>query len=285
MNARIKNIPLIDSHLHLWDVELMDYPWLQEVPAINRSFSIGDYQDQTVGLNLEKMVFVQCECLPHQNMDEIKFVEQQALKDSRIKGMIAYAPMEKGEAIIPLLELFKKNPLIKGIRRMYDDTPECCTDPDFLTAVRLLPQYGLSMDLSIKPASVAQTLSLISACPETQFILDHLGKPDIKHNGFDQFKQDVDAFAQLPNVVAKVSGLITEADWNHWSGEEISEYILYAIDCFGFDRLMFGGDWPVVLLAGTYNEWLQALFRSLEKYSDEDLRKLFCDTACKVYRI
>jgi len=285
MNARIKNIPVIDSHLHLWDVELMDYPWLQEVSAINRSFYIGDYQDQTAGLNLEKMVFVQCECLPHQNVDEIKFVEQQALKDSRIKGIVAYAPMEKGEAIIPLLELFKKNPLIKGIRRMYDDTPECCTDPDFLTAVRLLPQYGLSMDLSIKPGSVAQTLSLISACPETQFILDHLGKPDIKHNGFDQFKQDADAFAQLPNVVAKVSGLITEADWNNWSGEEISGYILHAIDCFGFDRLMFGGDWPVVLLAGTYNEWLQALFRSLEKYSDEDLRKLFYDTACKVYRI
>jgi len=285
MNTRIQNIPLIDSHLHLWDVELLDYPWLQDVPAINRSFSIEDYQDQTAGANIKKMVFVQCECLPDQSIKEIEFVEQQALKDPRIVGIIAYAALEKGSEIIPTLELYQQNQLIKGVRRMYDDTPELCTDQNFLAAVRLLPQYGLSMDLSIKPASVAQTLSMIQSCPETQFILDHLGKPDIRHNGYGQYKKDMDAFAALPNVTAKISGLITEADWNDWSEEEIHKYIAYAIGCFGPGRLMFGGDWPVVLLAGTYNKWLQALFISVEAYSDEALHKLFCDTASKVYRI
>jgi len=285
MKSRIQNIPLIDAHVHLWDVELLDYPWLQDVSAINRSFSIEDYQGQTEGVNIKKMVFVQCECLPEQSLDEIKFIEQQAINDPRISAIVAYVALEKGTNIIPALEFYKQHPLVRGVRRMYDSTPELCTDPDFLTAVRLLPQYGLSMDLSIKPASVAQTLIMIQSCPDTQFILDHLGKPDIKQDGYSQFKQDMNAFAALPNVTAKISGLITEADWNHWSEEEIRKYITYAIGCFGPNRLMFGGDWPVVLLAGTYNKWLQALFRSVEEYSDEELHKLFYDTASKVYRI
>lgn len=285
MNSRIKNIPLIDSHLHLWDVELLEYPWLQDVSAINKSFLIQDYQEQTEDVNIKKMVFVQCECMPHQSLQEINFIEQQAIKDTRISGIVAYAALEKGFEIIPALELFKQHPLVKGVRRMYDDTPELCTNPDFLAAVRLLPKYGLSMDLSIKPASVQQTLLMVQSCPDTQFILDHLGKPDIKHDCYEQFKKDIDAFAALPNVVAKISGLITEADWTTWSYDEIQKYITYAIGSFGPDRLMFGGDWPVVLLAGTYNQWLQALFRCLEQYPDEVLRKLFHDTANKVYRI
>ncbi|WP_285056205.1 amidohydrolase family protein [Pedobacter ginsengisoli] len=285
MNTRIQNIPLIDSHLHLWDVELLDYPWLQDVPEINKSFSITDYQDETKDLNIEKMIFVQCECLPEQSMEEIRFVEQQALKDPRIRGMVAYAPLEKGSEIIPTLALFKQHQLVRGVRRMYDDTPEICTDPDFLTAVRLLPEYGLSMDLSIKPSSAAQTLLMIRACPDTQFVLDHLGKPDIKNDGFNKFRQDMDAFASLPNVVAKISGLLTETNWYHWSEEEVGKYIAYAIGCFGPDRLMFGGDWPVVLLAGTYNQWLQTLFKCVRSYTDEDIHKLFYDTANKIYRI
>jgi L-fuconolactonase len=285
MSSRIQNIPLIDSHLHLWDIELLDYPWLKDVPKINKSFSIVDYQDETKSLNIEKMVFVQCECLPEQSIAEIRFVEQQALKDPRIRGMVVYAPLEKGSEILPALALFKQNQLIKGVRRMYDDTPEICTDPDFLTAVRLLPEYGLCMDLSIKPSSAARTLLMIQSCPDTQFVLDHMGKPDIKNDGFSQFKQDMDAFASLPNVVVKISGLITEADWDHWSEEEVCKYITYAIDCFGTDRSMFGGDWPVILLAGNYDQWLQALIKCVKRYSDEDIHKLFYDTANKVYRI
>jgi len=285
MNSSIQNIPLIDSHLHLWDVKLMDYPWLEGLPAINKSFSVTDYQNATLGYAVEKMVFVQCECLPEQSLLEVEFVGQQALKDPRISGIVAYAALERGAELLPVLELYKQNRLVKGVRKMYDDTPELCTDPDFLTAVRLLPKYGLSMDLSIKPSSASQTLSMIQSCPDTQFVLDHLGKPDIGNGKFDQFKHHMDAFAALPNVVAKISGLITEADWNNWTAEELREYVLYAIGCFGFDRLMFGGDWPVLSLAGSYDQWLRALFRCVESCSEEDLHKLFYTTAAKIYHI
>lgn len=263
----------------------MQYEWLDNVPAIHKSFFIEDFNAQSAAYSIEKMVFVQCECLPEQAFDEIHFVEEQALKDDRIKGIVAYAPMEKGKAIVPILELYNSNPLVKGVRRMYDDNPSVCTTEGFIDAVRLLPDFNLSMDLSIKPASVTHTLEMIRSCPDTQFVLDHLGKPDIKHHSFDEFKMNMDAFAKLPNVVAKISGLITEADWESWKADEIAEYISFAMDRFGAERLMFGGDWPVVLLAGSHQQWIDTVFSSLERYTDEQLHKVFYTTANRIYRL
>lgn len=285
MRPNIHDLQIIDTHLHLWDPGHLNYSWLQDVPAINKTFLIEDYQAQTANFNIKKMIFVQCESLPEQALAEIAFVEAQSLKDPRIQGIVAYAPLEKGIAIKPILEQYRANPLIKGVRRMYDDIPMLCTDPDFLKAVQALPAHELTMDLSIKPSSIQQTLSMIKSCPDTQFILDHLGKPDIKNYKYEDFKQNMEEFAALPNVLAKVSGLVTEADWKNWSDTEINEYINYAIKCFGSERLMFGGDWPVVLLASSYEKWLQTLFNSLSTYSDSDLHSLFYKTAESVYKL
>jgi L-fuconolactonase len=285
MNFDIRQIPIIDSHLHIWDVDLLEYPWLKDVPAINRTFSISEYREQTADYPITKMIFVQCECLPEQALAEIAFVSAQAAIDPGISGIVAYAPLEKGDAVAELLEQYQQNPLVKGVRRMYDDQPDLCIAKDFVTAVKMLPKYGLTMDLSVKPASIPQTLELIKSCPDTQFILDHLGKPDIKNGGFDQYKEDIAAFAQFPNVTAKISGLVTEADWQSWTVEEIQKYIVYAMGCFGSDRLMFGGDWPVVLLAGSYNQWMQALIQALDQYKREDVQKLLYSTAATLYKL
>lgn len=263
----------------------MQYEWLATEPAIHKSFFIEDFSVQTAAYSIEKMVFVQAECLPEQAFDEIHFVEEQALNDNRIKGMVAYAALEKGKAIVPILELYSSNPLVKGVRRMYDDNPELCTTEAFIAAVRLLADFNLSMDLSIKPTSVAHTLEMIGSCPDTQFVLDHLGKPDIKHHSIAEFKRNMEAFAKLPNVVAKISGLITEADRESWSADEVAEYISYAMDCFGADRLMFGGDWPVLLLAGSYQQWIETVLNCLERCTEEQLHKVFYATANRVYRL
>jgi L-fuconolactonase len=282
---RIQEIPIIDAHLHLWDTTKMDYPWLEDEISIKRDFLMEDYQQQTVNFSIQKMVFVQCECKAEQYLDELAFVSNQALTDPRLKGIVAYAAIEQGKDIKKVLETFQSNPLIKGVRRMYDTSPELCVDADFLDAVRLLPSYNLSCDISIKPASVEQTLKMIRLCPDTQFVLAHLAKPDIRNGSLTEFKKNMDAFASLPNVVAKISGLITEADREEWTTADIRPYIDYAIDSFGFDRLMYGGDWPVVLLAGTYPQWLSSLFTCVESCSDTELNKLFYDTANSVYRL
>jgi L-fuconolactonase len=283
--TEIMNIPVIDSHLHLWDISRLKYAWLDEVPPINKTFLITDYQKATQNTDIKKMVFVQCECEPAQCVDEINFVMEQAAIDKRIQGIVAYAPMEKGKSITDLLNVYKQNKLVKGVRRMYDGTPSLCHSSDFIAALNLLPQYGYNFDVSIKPGSMPATLQMIKNCPDTFFIIAHLGKPDIINNGLLAFQKNVDELAALPNVVAKISGLITEADLQNWSAETLKPYIEHALITFGPDRLTFGGDWPVVLLAGNFEQWLNTITEILQHLSKAELKKIFYSNAEIFYKL
>lgn len=285
MKIMFENIPIVDAHLHLWDLQRMQYPWLDEVPAIRKSFLSADYREATKGMSIEKMVFVQAECLPGQFLEEVRFVTEQAQQDNRIQGIVAYAPVEEGKQVCAALDALKQFTLVKGVRRMYDETPALCCSPGFLEGVRLLPQYGFSFDLSVQPHAIPHTIEMIAACPETQFILDHLGKPRIAAGALDEYKRNIAKLAAFPNVAAKLSGLVTAADHQHWQPKDLAPYIRYAVDCFGEDRLLFGSDWPVVLLAGTCRQWLDALQDGLKYYSTAALEKIFHVNAMKIYRL
>ncbi len=171
------------------------------------------------------------------------------------------------------------------MRRITENEPGICLQQNFLEAMQLLVKYDLSLDVSIKPFQTAETISLIQQCHENNFILDHLGKPAIATNGFEQFKKDIRQFAAFPNVVAKISGLITEANWNSWNTEDIRPYIEYAIEQFGFERLMFGGDWPVVLLAGSYKKWIDTILEITKDYTAQQQDRLFYLNAKTIYHI
>lgn len=276
---------VIDAHLHLWDVERFRYPWLNEVPAIRQTYLIENYQKAITGYDVESMVFVQCECLPQQAFDEVQFIEEQAEKDKRIKAIVAYASLERGELVKDYLVKISKHSLVKGVRRMTGGEPGLCLNTNFKNAVRLLPTHNLTLDLSIKPYQIEETIELIKECPDTIFILDHLGKPDIANNKFAEYKKRIGQFASFPNVAAKISGLITEANWRHWKQQDIEPYIAFAIEQFGFDRLMFGSDWPVVLLAGSYQKWMDCIVNITVKYTEEERSKLFYKTAQKYYQL
>lgn len=285
MKKVLQQQPIIDTHLHLWDTTLMRYPWLESVPTINQSFLLQDYQRAVQDYQVAQLVFVQAACLPEQYLDEVRFVTAQAEKDARIRGIVAYAPVETGKQLTTVLDILKGYPLVKGVRRMYDDNPALCCSPAFLEGVHLLGENGFSFDISIKPASIPDTIKMMAAVPDTLFILDHLGKPDIKGGGLAAYQAQIAAMAKLPNVVAKLSGLITEANWNNWTAAELVPYIQHAVDCFGTDRLLFGGDWPVVLLAGTWVQWIEALEVGLAGCSAADLQKIFYDNAVNIYRL
>ena len=276
---------IIDTHLHLWDTAKLHYPWLQQIARINKPFFLEDYTIATLGYEVESMVFVQCECVPEEAVAELEFVNEQNITDGRIKAIVAYAALEKGNAIEPYLQIVSNNKLVKSVRRITENEPGICLQPDFLEAMPLLVKYNLSLDISIKPFQTAETISLIQQCPENIFILNHLGKPAISNNGFEIFKKDIRQFASFPNVVAKISGLITEANWNSWNSNDIEPYIEYAIEQFGFERLMFGSDWPVVLLAGSYKKWVDTLLEITKGCSETELNNLFYQTAKKIYDI
>lgn len=276
---------IIDTHLHLWNINRISYPWLDEVPAIKKTFLIEDYQQAAKDFEITNMVFVQCDCVAEQSLEEISFVREQAAKDARIKGMVAFAPIEKGKAAADYLDEITKDNFVKSIRRMTGNEPGLTLTQNFIDGTKLLSDYNLNCDICIKPHQAEEYINYIKQCPETFFVLDHLGKPDIAHNKLEEFKKNIGAFAALPNVIAKVSGLITEADWQNWNTETLKPYIIAAIDAFGFDRLIYGGDWPVALLAGSYSEWLKSLLEILQDYKDEDVNKMLYSKAIKFYKL
>lgn len=276
---------IIDSHLHLWGLDKLHYPWLDTVPAIRRNFMPEDYADAAAGLNVEAMVVVEAACLPGEYQQEVNFIMQQAAIDKRIQAIVAYAPVEDEAALETALQFFSTVPMVKGVRRMYDDDPSLCVQPAFIKNVQRLAAYEYSFDISAKPHALQHTIELIAHCPETQFVLDHLGKPGIKHNAFDEYRKHIDLLSGLKNVKAKLSGLVTESAWDAWSPKDLQPYIDYAIEKFGFDRLMFGSDYPVVLLAAGYRQWITTVQNAISGCSAAEANALFYENAKATYRL
>jgi len=281
------NFPIIDTHLHLCDYDNIRYPWLEELPSLQRSFLLKDYDQACGTVTVEKMVFVQYESDPLLYKDEIAFVSSEAQKDPRLSGIVSWAPLEKGDAVRPELEELFPNTLIKGIRRIiqFEENIEFCLQPDFIKGVQLLPDFNWSFDICIYHTQMANTIKLVKRCPNVQFILDHIGKPDIKNRLFEPWATEIRELAEFENVSCKISGMITEANHDHWVKEDLKPYIDHTINCFGIDRVMFGGDWPVVTLAGNLQDWLKSLEWALGSLSQDELKMLFHDNAIRIYRI
>jgi L-fuconolactonase len=282
------DFPVVDTHLHIWDPDRINYPWLSDVPFLNRAYLIDEYRKACGPVQVEKMVFVQAEADFSLYREEVEWVSSVSKEqDSRIQGIVAWAPLEKGAAVEPELAALAGNPLLRGIRRIiqFEDDIEFCLKPDFLDGVRLLPKYNLTFDICISHVQMANTIRMVQQCPEVTFILDHIGKPDIKNQVFEPWKSELRTLAGLPNVWCKMSGLVTEADMENWKDEDLRPYIDHVINCFGVDRVMYGGDWPVAFQATDYPRWVETLSNAVAGWNDADLRKLFRENAISFYRL
>ncbi|MBT4286338.1 MAG: amidohydrolase family protein [Deltaproteobacteria bacterium] len=279
--------PIIDTHLHLWDPKNIDYPWLQDLPILNRAYLLPEYIDNTRAANVEGMVFIQCEADFAQAMKEAKWVVDLAKQESRIKGIIPWAPLEKGEGCHLYLDELKQMPLIKGVRRIiqFESDLQFCLYPGFVKGVQMLTEYNFSFDICISPDQLKNTIKLVEQCPEVNFVLDHIGKPDIKGQVFEPWQSELKMLSGFPNVWCKISGLVVEANIEHWTKEDLKPFIKHVINCFGVDRVMFGGDWPVVLQAAEWQKWVEALDWSLKDYSITDQKKIYHDNAIKFYKL
>ena len=279
--------PIVDTHLHLWDLQRLRYPWLASVPMLNKHHLIEDYRRACGPVAVAKMVFLQCECDFAQFQEEADWVTEVSRVDPRIRGIVPWAPLEKGDAAEADLARLAANPLIKGIRRIiqFEADPEFCLRPDFVRGVQLLPRHGLSFDLCINHKQLANTLKLVQQCPNVRFIMDHIAKPDIKAGLLDPWRAEMRELARLPNVWCKLSGLVTEADFAKWTPADLQPYIEHVVDCFGFDRVIFGGDWPVSTQATDYPRWVSTLDAALKGASPDELHKLYVRNAEAFYRV
>ncbi|MCX6046937.1 MAG: amidohydrolase family protein [Chloroflexi bacterium] len=279
--------PIIDTHVHLWDPSYLRYPWLDDNLLLNKPYLLEDYKRACGPVTVEKMVFLQCECDFGQFREEADWVTSLAQQDPRLQGIVPWAPLELGDAACADLEKFAENPLIKGVRRIIQFEPDqaFCLRPDFVQGVQALADYNLSFDICISHSQLANTIKLVAQCPNVTFILDHIGKPDIKDHLLDPWRAEIKTLAGFPNVWCKVSGLVTEADHQHWTREDLKPYIDHVIASFGFDRVMYGGDWPVAYQATEYPRWVETLAWAVSGCSDAELRKLFHDNALAFYKL
>jgi L-fuconolactonase len=284
----LPDFPIIDAHVHLYDPSNLPYGWLASVPPIDKAHLPADFDQLTAPVKVDGIVFVEVDVDDPRYLDEARWVEKTAERDPRVRGMVAGMPLEKGVSIEGDIAEYAKLPRARGVRRLIQKhaaEPGWCLRPDFVAAVKLLPKYGLNFDICIFHSQMADTIKLVRRCPDVSFILDHIGKPGIKAGIREPWWGEIKALAELPNVHCKISGVVTEADYKAWTYDEVAPYITRAIECFGFDRAMFGGDWPVCELATGYENWVGTLDRVVTGISATELKKLYRDNAIRFYRI
>jgi L-fuconolactonase len=284
----VSDFPIVDAHLHLWEPGRLRYPWLASVPLLNKPFLLSDYNRGCGDVKVGKMVFIQCEADPSQFLDEAEWVTSLARQDNRIGAIVPWAPLEKGSAAQPDLEKLAANELVKGIRRIiqFEPDPNFCLRPDFVRGVQLLAKFKFSFDICIKgPQQTANATQLVRQCPDVKFIIDHIGKPFIKGRQLEPWKSQLRQLALIPNVWCKMSGLVVEADLTRWTPADLTPYIDHVLDCFGPGRVMFGGDWPVILQASQIPRWAAVLQEALVALTLDERNHLFHDNAMRFYRL
>jgi L-fuconolactonase len=278
---------VLDTHVHFWKPGLLDYDWLNSAPTLAHPFLPQDFFAEAAGLPLSGAVFVECDCRTDQRHREVEWITSLSERHPQILGMVAQCPLEQGAMLGEELATLAAHPLVKGVRRITqaEPDPEFCLQEGFIEGVRLLGQQGLTCDLCITPRQMNPTIELIRRCPETSFILDHLGKPDIRNTIREPWASQMQELSKLPNVHCKLSGMVTEADHQNWKPDDLSFFFECALETFGPERLIFGGDWPVVHLAASYSKWLETVDRALAGLDDDGRRKIFHSNAIAFYRL
>ena len=277
----------IDSHIHLWDLKLLEYEWLNNFPKIKHNFLLTDYDVATKGYDVEKMVFVQAECHSSQFLEEVKWVQNLADSDPRLSGIVPWAPLHTGNAVEEILEIFKQDPRIKGIRQLIQPQKDInfCLRPDFVSAVRLLGEYNLHFELTIAPDQFPSVLKLVELCPGTNFILDHIGNPNIHQSQLKPWKSYIQNFALSGHHYCKFSNFVCNADLDNWRIDDLKPYSETVLDAFGSDRLIWGSDWPHALRASSWSRWYETAQELTEGLTELDRIKIFRENAIQFYNL
>ena len=278
----VRKIPKTDTHVHLFDLAQLQYSWLKNAPEINRSFNLEDFHKATKKDRVTKILFMESGTDPGFNVKEAQMVSSLAGKESRIRGIIAKLNLLAGPQSRSQLDDLLALPLLKGIRGAFPNNGD---DPTaFIERLQWLEPHQLTFDLLLTPARLPYAASIIEKCPANIFILDHLGNPDVAAHEWKSWQTGIDALAALPNVNCKLSGIITRAG-KGWKQDQISPYIQYVIKQFGMDRLVYGGDWPVVLRAGSYHSWSRAFEKITKQFDRSDLNKMYHQNADRIYNL
>jgi len=277
---------IVDTHQHLWDLDLFRYSWLGSLPALNRSFRMSDYLAAAKGLDLLKSVHLEADVDESYMLDETRHLLALGNQpDNPLEGIVACGRPESDD-FKSYLDQIAGHPKLKGIRRVLHTQPdEVGQGVTFTKNVAALSGYGLSFDLCVLSRQIPIAIRLVSKCPDVVFILDHCGVPQVKEKNLDPWRSYITEIAKFSNVSCKISGLVAYADPQRWTSDDLRPFVEHAIASFGWDRVLFGSDWPVCTLSASYQQWVAALQEITRGAGEVNQRKLFRDNALRVYRL
>jgi L-fuconolactonase len=221
-----------------------------------------------------------------QNLEETEWLLDLSEKHDFIKAVVGWVDL-RSPKVEEQLKTFSRHPNLKAVRHVVHDEPDdrFMVRPEFLRGLRLLEQFGLAYDLLLFPRHIPVAVEVVRQFPEQKFVLDHLGKPNIKDQTFSPWDRDIEMLASFPKVFCKLSGMVTEAAWKNWTYDDFVPAMDRILDAFGPDRVMIGSDWPVCTLSGTYEETMDIVINYLGKFSPEIGDKILGENAASFYGI
>ena len=281
-------MPILDTHLHLVYPDQLSYPWLAGVPALDRPWSVESYFAEAEGLGITAALHMEVDVAEADQEAETRLV---TALDPRLVGAVASCRPEH-EGFAAALERLQAMPGVKGLRRILHESPDALsTTALFADNIRRLGPAGLPFDLCLQARQLPLGRALAERCPDVAFVLDHCGNPPISGGDFaaasgdlDAWRGDIVAIAALPNVSGKISGIVTHAGPG-WTADDLRPVVEHMIECFGWDRVVWGSDHPVATLAGTLTTWVEASREIVAGCSESEQARLFHVNAERIYRL
>jgi len=277
---------IVDTHQHLWDESMFSYPWLKDQTSTLRGgFQMKDYLAATQGTTIYKSVHLECDVDEHFLLQETQYILSLAEQDNPLEGVVAGGRPDRSD-FRTYLDLITGHPKLKGIRRVLHNEPDdLARSRHFIAGIRLLEEYDLSFDICVLARQLPSAIDLVGECPGVSFILDHCGIPRVKERELHPWAENIEKLSGFSNVVCKISGLVAYADPQKWHPEDLRPFVEHVIKCFGWDRVMFGSDWPVCNRAATCGRWVDTLMYLTGNGGERNQRKLFQENAERVYRL
>jgi L-fuconolactonase len=247
----------IDAHQHFWIYSPDEYGWIDDsMAALRRDFLPHDLKLELESSGFHGSVAVQA----RQTLEETRWLLELAESSPWILGVVGWVDLRSRD-VRSQLKVLAQNPKLVGIRHIVQSEPDdrFLLQPDFLRGISALEEFDLAYDILIYTKHLPVAAEFVQRFPRQRFVLDHLAKPPIKGGDIESWAQGIRRLAEFPNLFCKLSGLVTEADWQHWQPEQIIPFLDVAFEAFGPDRLMIGSDWPVCLVAASYARWVEVL--------------------------
>lgn len=271
----------VDAHHHFWKYEPREYGWIDDsMRAIRRDFLPGDLKQEIEAVGVDAVISVQT----RQTIEETNWLLDLAAGNSFIHGVVGWAPLADPK-IAEILGPLAARPKLKAIRHIIQAEPDenFILREDFNAGIRVLPEYQLVFDILVYERQLPQTIRFVDLHPNQIFVLDHLAKPRIKDRSISPWRENITDLARRENVYCKISGLVTEADYQTWTPPDLDPYLDTVLNTFGPRRLIFGSDWPVCLVATTYSDWFNLVSAKIGRLTASEQDRILGGTAAEAY--